>query len=135
MDSRVVNVFPVKYLRSSPPDPYPDVKLPGLAPDIDSDGEEEWEVVDLRAHRVRNRVSEFLVVYKGYEDDIGDTEWRPESELEITCKELLDKKKETLLKETESREKTSSVTKRTRTSEKQPLRRSRRRRQRGMSKM
>ena len=53
-------------------------------------------------------VNEFLVVYKGYEDNIGDTEWRPESELELTCKEILDRKRSDLMEES----KTSSGVKR-----------------------
>ena len=124
-----MNVFPVKYLRTAPVDPYPDVKLAGLEPDIDSEGEEEWEVADLRAHRVRNRVNEFLVVYKGYEDDIGDTEWRPESELEIMCKEILDKRRSDLMEQS----KTSSDAKRKKRPSSPQRRRSKRRSRRGAS--
>ena len=83
----------------------------------------------LRYYLMYTVLNEFLVVYKGYEDDIGDTEWRPESELEIMCKEILDKRRSDLMEQS----KTSSDAKRKKRPSSPQRRRSKRRLRRGAS--
>ena len=87
-NSRVIDVFHVKYLRPATDSPYPTPGTLKVLPVSGDGAEAEWElesILDKRTHRGK---TQYLVKYKGYKL-LKDCEWRPETELKKTAPELL----------------------------------------------
>ena len=87
-NSRVIDVFHVKYLRPATDSPYPTPGILKVLPVTGEGDKAEWElesILDKRTHRGK---TQFLVKYKGYKL-LKDCEWRPETELNKTAPELL----------------------------------------------
>ena len=65
-NSRVIDVFHVKYLRPATTSPYPTPDTLKVLPVTGEDDEAEWElesILDKRTHRGK---TQYLVKYKGY---------------------------------------------------------------------
>ena len=73
--ARLHPVFPVVKLTAAPPDPFPGRQQPPPPPPIQIRGEDEYEVSKILDSRVRWRRVEYLVKYKGYDDN--SNEWIP----------------------------------------------------------
>ena len=88
VNSRVIDVFHVKYLRPATDSPYPTPGTLKVLPVSGEGDEAEWELESLLDKRTHRGKTQYLVKYKGYKL-LKDCEWRPETELTKTAPALL----------------------------------------------